>query len=652
MVSAMELDPVLYGDDLDKLKRALASGNHSPEELTEALWEATRYMNTVPAPVLLAAGADPNSMRDRGWKDLPRTTLALGLVRVCLDARDERDRADAAGVAAMVRLLLDHGAHPDLRDEERGGATVLAEVCNHLCVDAARLLLDAGADPNKNAGRKSPEVALYKVFTRHDDAALHVELTELLLERGAEPDVACGGWRRTPLMMAAGAGSVAAVERLLAAGADPNAADRDGESAYDRAAARGHALACEALVAGGATVPPAKLRRAAFNAAAGSSDWERMITLAEEVCADSPDDAWLYTVISTACSATGDLEGAVAWARRGCERTSSDELTTRLMVALITTDRCAEAISVWERLLPDLEPASADPFVVANAIAALGREGQHERAVAEVGPIVDQVTSKRDNGLMRFNAACVASVAGHVERAVVWLGAALDEGKDMDSVLADPELAAARAHAAFDLLRSREPVSCAWAANPVRELVLARGAFSERVYRDNEVESVYERDVDSRADGALAFVRRAGDLDSEAARTESPAIAYYANALEGVVRGFAAAGPLGALVVEWDFGDDATVRNLWIAGYRHPEGDPDGYFDSYVYGDHCVVDDTLGGPPIATPAVFEAMVDRLVAGDAFAALDKQEPFYFVYQEHDAGREITVRWPAGSRDSDP
>ena len=56
----------------------------------------------------------------------------------------------------------------------------------------------------------------------------------------------------TPLHDAAKAGNAAAISALLAAGADPNAKDKNGETPLHTAASRGHTAAISALLAAGA----------------------------------------------------------------------------------------------------------------------------------------------------------------------------------------------------------------------------------------------------------------------------------------------------------------------------------------------------------------------------------------------------------------
>ena len=77
-------------------------------------------------------------------------------------------------------------------------------------------------------------------------------MIESLLAAGADVDAYAhtedaSPDQSTPLAVAVREGQVAAIEALLAAGADPNAPDADGRSPLDRAAAAGHTKAAEML---------------------------------------------------------------------------------------------------------------------------------------------------------------------------------------------------------------------------------------------------------------------------------------------------------------------------------------------------------------------------------------------------------------------
>jgi ankyrin repeat protein len=107
-------------------------------------------------------------------------------------------------------------------------------------VDVARLLLDAGAEIDVVSRND------FSVYPIHSAAAGRVPVALLLVERGADVNVRQRhGW--TPLHTAAHNGSGELVDALLAAGADPGAANDDGVTAVDLAREAGHGAIAERL---------------------------------------------------------------------------------------------------------------------------------------------------------------------------------------------------------------------------------------------------------------------------------------------------------------------------------------------------------------------------------------------------------------------
>jgi ankyrin repeat protein len=91
----------------------------------KALLFAVEYRNTTTARMLIEHGADPNLRDEEGLTPLMRAAR----------------KSDPVGVA----MLLEHGADPNLADGQ--GLTALMYAAGKANVENIRALLDAGADP-------------------------------------------------------------------------------------------------------------------------------------------------------------------------------------------------------------------------------------------------------------------------------------------------------------------------------------------------------------------------------------------------------------------------------------------------------------------------------------------------------------------------
>jgi hypothetical protein len=135
----------------------------------------------------------------------------------------------ARNAADTVKRLLAESAVLDERDGK--GLTALMWAARSGAVDAMRVLLDAGADPNARDHGNGWTPLLHAVHTRHPEAV------RLLLERRADPNAAAGGL--TPLWMAAADDDPDLITNLLEHGADPSMRGPGGSTALSQAVGGG-----------------------------------------------------------------------------------------------------------------------------------------------------------------------------------------------------------------------------------------------------------------------------------------------------------------------------------------------------------------------------------------------------------------------------
>lgn len=114
---------------------------------------------------LLAHGADPNFQDGEGF-----TPLMVAVSHTMMDGDDDPPQADE--VLAVVRQLLVSGA--DVESRHCCGGTALTGAVRAGFAEAARLLLQAGADPT--AGEPG-----HRAIDHLDNVAEHADVVEALV---------------------------------------------------------------------------------------------------------------------------------------------------------------------------------------------------------------------------------------------------------------------------------------------------------------------------------------------------------------------------------------------------------------------------------------------------------------------------------------
>jgi ankyrin repeat protein len=173
-----------------------------------------------------------------------------------------------AGNTEIVAALLVHGAVPDADVQ---GLTALHEAVRRGEVEAARLLLDYGADVNATT-YDLREPLFLAVLSRK------ANVIKLLLDRGAEPDSFFTEDPPTALHLAAHYGDVDAMEALLDRGANVDPRDFEGGTPLFRAVESGHLNAVELLLQRGANTRAWRVDgRTALDLAEGNDDMRELL---------------------------------------------------------------------------------------------------------------------------------------------------------------------------------------------------------------------------------------------------------------------------------------------------------------------------------------------------------------------------------------
>jgi len=217
-----------------------ACSDHEEQPSLLAIWWPILLVGGIGALMAVAAVFTPFLLFSNALDGLelwPNSTAA------CEDPDEELWLAATNGdLPTIERELPASLSTAEGVDSGHDGWTPLLCAVDHGQPEAAQLLLDAGADPDLATGGRSSPIA---VAAADGDA----DMVDVLLGAGADPDNDLGG--TTALHQAAEGEHVAAIEALAAGGADLEATNEQGATALVLAA-RGHPQAVHALLEGGA----------------------------------------------------------------------------------------------------------------------------------------------------------------------------------------------------------------------------------------------------------------------------------------------------------------------------------------------------------------------------------------------------------------
>jgi ankyrin repeat protein len=229
--------------DADSARILLSAGANPNEVMHRTGWTALIIASAMgqgkAVAMLLDAGADPNAVDANGFTALHRAV------------RGESDRGvdpeSKVAAVGIVRALLAHGANPNARLKQEKpmiagsgitleGATPLALAAEVNNLDAVRVLVEGGADPQIPTVQNTTPLMLavgagidVSRPRSPEERATAVETARLLVERGADVNAA-GQFGWTALHAAAYQGLNDVIEFLAGKGAKLDAMDGFGQT--------------------------------------------------------------------------------------------------------------------------------------------------------------------------------------------------------------------------------------------------------------------------------------------------------------------------------------------------------------------------------------------------------------------------------------
>ncbi|KAI0541034.1 hypothetical protein GGR58DRAFT_458865 [Xylaria digitata] len=266
-----------------------ADGSITSETLSNSLYHATdREKDTTVELLLKKFHANPNATGEEYGNALTAAAYdgTIHIVEMLLDNGADVNAPEGYAIQAaaaqghydVVKELLKRGAEVNAftTNENFAEGTALQGAIESSQTDIVRLLLESGADPNHGSGECSPPII---AAARGADE----EILDLLIKAKPKIDVFGGPDMSTPLIEAAGFMPVSSVEQLLAAGADINLADKDGDTALIMASYRGDEDAVRCLLENGADIMQSSSRGNALQTALDEGEMECLGLLVNHV---------------------------------------------------------------------------------------------------------------------------------------------------------------------------------------------------------------------------------------------------------------------------------------------------------------------------------------------------------------------------------
>ncbi len=219
------------------LAQALPAVNPAPEILAEA---QPRNVEPWAETLLFGSAADVQKLLASGFN--PNSVTSSGLPALLLAAPD----------TAKLKLLLDHGANPDARSNDRFSALLVAAQYPNSSA-AMNLLLDRGARVRLPKGQGAPRANASALFLA--TYSNNVEILPRLLREGDSLDqkmLLVGMFPQSPMLSLPTTSNTATAATLLGLGANVNEVDADGINMLQWAAIANRADMARFLISKGA----------------------------------------------------------------------------------------------------------------------------------------------------------------------------------------------------------------------------------------------------------------------------------------------------------------------------------------------------------------------------------------------------------------